>query len=164
MIRIMREIGIDMGHRVSLHGSKCRNVHGHRYRIQAEIEGKLAQGGEQDGMVLDFGFLKNDMLTFIDARCDHKLCLWVKDPLASFLFGPLYREAEQGVKFTGWFSEFIDHVGAVILIPSTPTAENLAELWFKWLRPSILEQCRGRGALHSVTVWETPNCKATFTG
>ena len=54
---ISREISIDAGHRVTEHTSKCRNLHGHRYTIQAWCSGPLFSEGEQGGMVLDFGFI-----------------------------------------------------------------------------------------------------------
>ena len=38
---LTRRIGIDMGHRVPDHGSKCRNPHGHRYEILATCEGPV---------------------------------------------------------------------------------------------------------------------------
>ena len=59
---ITREIGIDMAHRVTHHGSKCKNIHGHRYTIHAMVKGPLFESGEQQGMVLDFGFLKEEMM------------------------------------------------------------------------------------------------------
>ena len=55
---IRRRIEIDAGHRVPHHASKCCNLHGHRYVIEALCNGPLAEAGEQTGMVLDFGFLK----------------------------------------------------------------------------------------------------------
>src|SRR5262245_26860983 len=78
---ITREIGIDAGHRVTWHGSKCRNLHGHRYTVQALGSGPLGGEGEQLGMVLDFGFLKEEMLAEIDAPCDHGMILWIDDPI-----------------------------------------------------------------------------------
>ncbi|RZM10640.1 MAG: 6-carboxytetrahydropterin synthase, partial [Sphingomonas sp.] len=59
------------------HGSKCHNLHGHRYRIEAWCRGPLFAAGEQTGMVLDFGFLKDEMMRTIDARFDHAFMLCV---------------------------------------------------------------------------------------
>ena len=41
--RIRRYIETDTGHRVPNHKSKCRHMHGHRYRFEAEIEGDVVQ-------------------------------------------------------------------------------------------------------------------------
>ena len=78
---ITREIGIDMAHRVTHHGSKCKNIHGHRYTIHAMVKGPLFESGEQQGMVLDFGFLKEEMMKQIDVPCDHGTTLWIDDPI-----------------------------------------------------------------------------------
>ena len=37
--KIRRWIETDTGHRVPNHKSKCRNIHGHRYRWEVELEG-----------------------------------------------------------------------------------------------------------------------------
>ena len=39
--RIRRYVETDTGHRVPNHKSKCRHMHGHRYRFEAEIEGDV---------------------------------------------------------------------------------------------------------------------------
>ncbi|GIR00164.1 MAG: hypothetical protein CM15mP8_3610 [Methanobacteriota archaeon] len=41
--RIRRYVETDTGHRVPNHKSKCRHMHGHRYRFEAEIEGDVVQ-------------------------------------------------------------------------------------------------------------------------
>ncbi len=53
---VTRRISIDAAHRVSTHGSKCRNLHGHRYMIEATCvarAGLLHEDGEQTDMVAD---------------------------------------------------------------------------------------------------------------
>ena len=144
IFNITREIGIDAGHRVPLHGSKCRSLHGHRYTIQATCEGELAQGGEQDGMVLDFGFLKEEMMAEIDAPCDHALVLWCDDPLVAILTG------KEGCQ-------------KLYILDSTPTAENLARHWFARLAPRVVDRSGGLATLVNIRVYETPNCWADFS-
>jgi hypothetical protein len=82
---IDRKIGIDAAHRVHLHGSKCGQLHGHRYSVHAVCSGSLAEGGEEDSMVMDFGFLKDEMISVIDNCCDHGPILSEKDPLLKML-------------------------------------------------------------------------------
>ncbi len=38
---IRRYVETDTGHRVPNHKSKCKHLHGHRYRFEAEIEGDV---------------------------------------------------------------------------------------------------------------------------
>lgn len=159
---ITREIGIDMGHRVTYHASKCKNLHGHRYTIQAVCEGPLAEGGEQDGMVVDFGFLKSLMMDEIDAPCDHGMCLWVHDPLTSVFLGPLYGTVAKEVRLNGVaFTEA--NIGKLVVLDVVPTAENLARVWFGWLKDGVTQLSQGRARLLSVKVWETPNCMAEYS-
>ena len=46
---IRRYVETDTGHRVPNHKSKCRHLHGHRYRFEAEIEGDVAPFQGLDG-------------------------------------------------------------------------------------------------------------------
>ena len=86
---VTRQIFIDAGHRVLTHGSKCRNLHGHRYMIEAVCEaGRLQEAGEQSDMVLDFGFLKDEMMAVIDAPCDHGFLAHVNDDQLLSMFRP----------------------------------------------------------------------------
>lgn len=162
---ITREIGIDMGHRVTFHGSKCRNLHGHRYTIQATCEGPLFQEGEQQGMVLDFGFLKEEMMNEIDAPCDHGMCLWREDTFVEkFLASFSQRQLDdmvRNVQRRGHYAGVSDF-GKIYIVPFVPTAENLAKHWFDRLAPRVEERSGGRASLLSVKVDETPNCSATY--
>lgn len=88
VITCTREIGIDAAHRVPSHGSKCRNLHGHRYTVQVTVRCEaLAVAGAQEGMAIDFGFLKGLMMQHIDTPCDHGMILSVDDPMLT-LFTP----------------------------------------------------------------------------
>lgn len=158
---ISREIGIDMGHRVSAHGSKCRNLHGHRYTIHATCRGPLAEDGEQDGMVLDFGFLKELMMGHIDDPCDHGTTLWVRDEELLKALGPRATMVTALVAKGGWcLTDW--NWGKLYVVPFTPTAENLARHWFERLAVPVVSRSEGRALLHSVKVWETPNCSAEY--
>lgn len=161
---IIREIGIDAGHRVTHHGSKCRNLHGHRYTVQAVCEGPLFTQGEQQGMVLDFGFLKEEMMNIIDADCDHGMVLWIDDPWAKELCGfgdHMFMEVRDHVLASG-FTKHVSERGKFYLLPFVPTAENLAAHWYERLTPRVKDRTNGQATLKRVIVWETPNCSATY--
>ena len=81
--QITRRIEIDAGHRIPLHGSKCKNIHGHRYVILATVKGELASDGAEAGMVMDFGFIKAAMVYVIERVYDHALILWRGDEVLS---------------------------------------------------------------------------------
>lgn len=168
---VTRQIAIDAGHRIMTHGSKCRHLHGHRYTVEATCEARdrLHESGEQTDMVLDFGFLKEEMLALIDAPCDHGLILSAADAEVLGMFAPETGAAE-------WFGAIRDRVAGegyaeiaaarlgqkLYVVPFQPTAECLARHWFKRLRPAVARRSGNVAALVEVTVWETPNCRASF--
>jgi 6-pyruvoyltetrahydropterin/6-carboxytetrahydropterin synthase len=166
---IVREIGIDAGHRVPLHGSKCKNPHGHRYLIEAHCTGPLQAESEQEGMVIDFGFVKEEMMEVIDEFCDHGQILQVTDPYVK-RFAPKIdlREAKQQVKTAGYYSykgclaDAEELPVKLYLVPFAPTAENLARHWFQRLAPRVEERSNGLGRLARIVVHETPNCRAYY--
>lgn len=158
MYTIMRHIEIDAAHRVPEHGSGCRNLHGHRYKIEAHCQGTLAETGEQSGMVLDFKFLKEEMVSIIHDNCDHGMILRWDDPLVTKL------RMDPGVPM---HAEQFEYSGGndgikLYLIGDTPTAENLARHWALRLSPRIERRSNGLAILKKVLVWETPNCYATY--
>lgn len=187
---ITREIGIDMGHRVTLHQSRCRNLHGHRYKIEATCLGTLFEAGAQQGMVLDFSFLKDLMMQEIDEPCDHGMCFWVEDPWLPLFLDPydikythpditpdnVREEAmghvTRGIQADGYyFIHTAQHSGRIkddnlatklYVIPVVPTAENLAKHWFERLQPRVEEATKGQATLLNIKVWETPNCASTY--
>lgn len=154
---ITREIAIDAGHRVTNHGSKCKNLHGHRYVIQATCIGPLEEDGMSEGMVLDFGFLKEEMLAVIDAVCDHALILWQDDELLKILNNDneFYRTSSEAIQSSGIG-------GKLYIVPFVPTAENLARHWFELLFPKVRHRTHGKASLTRIRVYETPNCWADY--
>ena len=162
---IQREIGIDMGHRVTYHGSKCKNIHGHRYTIRAMCEGPLFESGEQQGMVLDFGFLKEEMMEVIDKDFDHGMCLWIDDPIfRAAVTDKVFNATVEFVRDQGYYliEEGSAFFGKLYIIPFVPTAENLVRHWFRRLKPRIEQRSNGKATLKMIKAWETPNCSATY--
>lgn len=141
---ITKEIEIDLGHRVPNHKSKCRNLHGHRYKVEVGVDDKVIQtsGASDEGMVIDFGDLKEIMMEEIDAKHDHGFMIW------------------EGDDFVEHFKNWRDVVGQkIIIVPFIPTAENISKYWYELIEPRLLE--RGIAIKH-VKIWETPTSTATY--
>lgn len=168
---VTRRIGIDAGHRIRLHGSKCRHIHGHRYEVEATCQATgLHREGEQSGMVLDFGFLKEEMMRVIDAPCDHGFIAELADRDVLAMFCP------DGLPLEDWIAELSAAVARdgfaattatrletrLYVVPFPPTAEALARHWFTRLAPAVRERSDGVGELLRLRVWETPNCWAEW--
>ncbi len=169
--RITRFIDIDAGHRIMTHGSKCRHIHGHRYRIEAECEAPDVQTeGEQTDMVMDFGFLKDEMLAQIDLLCDHGFLASIQDRELLAMFAPT------GLDVPAWIAmleEEITRKGYAVpdpvrlgsklyVVPFQPTAECLAKHWFERLQAPVQQRSGSKARLTKVRVWETPNCVGEY--
>ena len=170
---VTRQIGIDAGHRVMTHGSKCRHLHGHRYTIEATCTARnaeLHQSGEQTDMVIDFSFLKDEMMRHIDEPCDHGLIVSASDSELLEMLCPWHGA------FDGWVARIREEVAReqfcattdtrlsnkLYIIAHQPTAECLAAHWFWRLAEPVRARSDGVALLSRVRVWETPNCYADY--
>lgn len=133
---VERFIDIDAGHRVARHESKCRHLHGHRYRLTVTVEGPVkTDDSPEHGMVIDFSRVKT-ALTAVHDAWDHRFIIGDDDPLAETLYG----------------------LPGVVIVPYQPTAENLASAAMQTLQTML-------APLHvvRVTVQETTSCTAAVT-
>ena len=168
---VTRQIGIDAGHRIMTHGSKCRHLHGHRYAIEAVCRAQaLHAQGEQTDMALDFGFLKEEMLRQVDEPCDHGFIACIDDRALLAMFAPPGRDGE------AWQSALRAEIARdghatttdtalatkLYLVPFQPTAECLARHWYGRLAEPVARRSDGCARLVLVRVWETPNCMAEY--
>lgn len=142
---ISKEIELDMGHTVTLHESKCRHLHGHRFLVRATADGEIQVAGSSTGMVIDFSKLKSVMMDVIDKPYDHAFVVWAEDPRASLL--------EQAHEM--WHNDF----NKFHVLPFVPTAENLAKHWFHLLELELLHHGI---RLEKLEVYETPTSCATY--
>lgn len=149
MITISKEIEFDAGHRVPNHRSKCRNPHGHRYRVVATITGTIVDesGASDEGMLLDFGDLKSVLVSFIHDPLDHAFIVYEGDRVM--------REVFESAETESW-----NHV----IFPYIPTAENIARWCWEQIELPLRESFRGNFWLDNVEVWETPTSTATYYG
>ena len=67
---IRRYVETDTGHRVPNHKSKCKHLHGHRYRFEAEIAGDVVQekGVSDEGMLMDFSDVSQILTVYIQSK------------------------------------------------------------------------------------------------
>ncbi|MBN2581229.1 MAG: 6-carboxytetrahydropterin synthase [Pirellulales bacterium] len=131
MFRVSRQIDFCYGHRLLDYPGKCRHLHGHNGRaILSFAAGTL----DDQGMVLDFGVIKQVVGGWIDEHLDHRMILRRDDPAV-----PLLQELGEPLH----------------LIDVNPTAENIARL--------IADYAVAQGfPIVEVRLWETPHCFATF--
>ena len=135
-VEATREHEICCGHRVVGHNGKCRNLHGHNYKIKFICEGEI----NSLGMVIDFSDIKAKLCNWLEENWDHKFLIWRDDP---WLF-KLKKLNSEGI----------------CVLDYNPTAENLAKHLVKVIGPKQLE---GTGIiLKECTIYETSKCSATY--
>ncbi len=138
MYRIQAEQCFDSAHFLAGYSGKCANLHGHRWRVVAQIgKDELILEGACRGMVADFGDLKSDLRELTD-ELDH-----------AFIYerGTLGETAIRALKE----EEF-----RLIEVPFRTTAENFAKYFYDQLEQKGYAVCR-------VEVYETPDNCAVYT-
>ena len=172
MNTITKQIEFDAAHRVPLHESKCKNLHGHRYTIIVELAGELVKEGSQTGMLLDYGFIKELLMENVDATCDHGIILSFKDNkfinmayddkiYKDGIFMDWYEDIQTELFSNNFWSGYTTF-GKTYIVEEYPTAEYLAMHFFKVLSPKFLLKTNGYAWLSSVTIKETPSSSATY--
>lgn len=152
---VIKEIEFDAGHRVPLHESKCKNPHGHRYKVKAAVSGPLKAVGSETGMVVDFGRIKQLLTTRVHDKYDHGFIVQESDTaLRTFLTGN-YSDGcgiDPDLNHSEW---------NVTVVNDAPTAENLAE-WIYMDLWTLVEQMGPGVVLEYIDVYETPTSVARF--
>ena len=144
--RIRRWVETDTGHRVPNHKSKCRHMHGHRYRWEAELEGDVVtqEGTSEEGMLMDFSDVSAILNEYIHDVVDHAFIVYERD-----------KEALVALSHMG-----DEH--RTLIVPFIPTAENLAKWAFEKVEPHISSTYGNSLKLHAFHVRETPKSWASW--
>jgi 6-pyruvoyltetrahydropterin/6-carboxytetrahydropterin synthase len=76
-IRVSKEFAFETAHALDMHDSKCRNIHGHSYKLTITVLGHVNKDNSQPdvGMVIDFTDLKDIVNSEVVDKLDHALVL-----------------------------------------------------------------------------------------
>ena len=109
VIRLTKEFSFEAAHALEGYDGRCREIHGHSYRLYITIKGEPINDPDSPkyGMVMDFGALKRIVNEQIIDRLDHSFMMR-RTP-----------EAEQIA------AEICSRFQRVILTDYQPTTENL---------------------------------------
>ena len=127
---------ISCGHRVVNHESKCRNLHGHNYRVHFTCE---APALDSLGRVIDFSVIKSTLCMWLEDNWDHKMLIFCNDPMVIAL-------------------QDLDPTG-IVVVPFNPTAENLALHLIEVVGPDLLSPFEV--VLVKVRIEETRKCSVS---
>ncbi|HZV12405.1 MAG TPA: 6-pyruvoyl tetrahydropterin synthase family protein [Candidatus Kapabacteria bacterium] len=122
-MRIACDFHWEMGHRLPEHFGACKNVHGHSYRMNVEVEGEV----RPSGMVMDFFDLKKSVQPLVD-KLDHSFLCDESD----MLMKKFLQEAKLNI----------------VLVPFPTTAENIT----KYFIEAIGEQLKAYRYISRITV------------
>ena len=137
MYYLKSEAAFDSAHFLYGYDGKCKNLHGHRWRVVAEIKSETLSNEKQTrGMVIDFSDLKAALKSICD-ELDH--CFIYEE-------GSLKSKTKEALKEEDF---------KLISVPFRPTAEKFAKHFFDLLANKGFN-------VNRVEVFETPNNSATY--
>lgn len=137
MYSVSTEGNFDAAHFLKDYQGKCKNIHGHRWRVVVQVSAtSLLEDKQNQGMVADFKDVKEALNQLLNTF-DHTL-IYEKDSLKPALKKLLQKE------------DF-----ALREVPFRPTAENFSRFFYEELKKSM--------NVTQVSVYETPNNCATYT-
>ncbi|MBR2115800.1 MAG: 6-carboxytetrahydropterin synthase [Alistipes sp.] len=142
MIRLTKEFSFESAHALWGYDGKCREIHGHSYRLFVTIKGEPISDEQNPklGMVMDFGELKSIVAREITDRLDHSFVM---------------RRTEQAeVLAEAMGSQFTN----VVLVDYQPTCENMLIDFAARLKAALPKGI----TLHSLRLHETATSYAEW--
>lgn len=137
MYTIKTEQSFDAAHFLAGYDGKCKNLHGHRWRIVVEVKAEqLCQDRQLRGMVADFSQIKDDLKEIAD-YFDHTM-IYEKGSLRETTIAAL---EEEGFLLRS--------------VAFRPTAERFSKYIYEALREKGYQ-------MKCVEVYETPNNCASY--
>jgi 6-pyruvoyltetrahydropterin/6-carboxytetrahydropterin synthase len=142
LIRITKQFNFETGHALYGYDGKCKNVHGHSYKLSVTVIGTPITDREnvKFGMVIDFTDLKKIVKEEIVDQFDH---------------ATVFNETTPHVSLA---KELSDRGHHVILVDYQPTSENMVIDFAKKIKNRLPETIQ----LHSLKLQETDSSFAEW--
>ena len=130
-IRISKDFLVfSAAHFITYSGDVCERLHGHNYRVAAEVHGPL----DENHYVIDFIAVRDTLKSLVD-ELDHRVLLPSEHPLIQVTAGE--HEVEARFRERRW----VFPRGDCVLLP---LANTTAELVARYLVQRLVEQLRAR--------------------
>ena len=135
MIHLTKEFSFESAHALWGYDGKCREIHGHSYRLFVTVKGEPIADEQSPklGMVMDFGELKAIVAREITDRLDHSFVMRRTEQAEALA-------AAMGSQFTN-----------VVLVDYQPTCENMLIDFAARLKAALPDGV----TLHSLRLHET---------
>ncbi len=142
MIRLTKEFTFESAHALWGYDGKCREIHGHSYRLFVTVKGEQSTDYNDPklGMVMDFGVLKSIVNEQIISRLDH-----------SFVMRNTAEALSLAESMKGQFTN-------VVVVDYQPTCENMLLDFATRLKAALPEGI----TLHSLRLHETATSYAEW--
>ena len=77
IVRLTKTFTFEMAHALFNYDGKCKNIHGHSYKLEVTVKGKPADksADPKDGLLIDFGDLKKIVNANVVDIFDHALVM-----------------------------------------------------------------------------------------
>ena len=140
-IRITKEFRFEMAHALLNYDGMCSNIHGHSYQLSVTLIGEPIKNAAdpKNGMVIDFGDLKNIVKSEVIDQFDHAMVLSEATPDKEKITSlPLFER--------------------VIFLPYQPTCENMLPDFAVRISKHLPKEIK----LHSLRLRETNNSYAEW--
>ena len=126
----------------------CSRIHGHSYKFTVTLGGELQEVGSNSQMIMDFSELKRIVQDRIISQLDHMFLSANRLELPVHLFET--------------FRIWGDFARSVVVLP---IARTTAEELVRWIFTTLSKDLSNTPTyLVSVTLWETEDSSATYTG
>lgn len=142
---VAKSFYLAIAHRLQHHRGKCKNIHGHNYKVEICFQRKAEHTSNEDGMVIDFGDVKERIVSHFMESFDHCLFLEYDDPLVD-VFDHLDFNQNRPMK---------RHI-----MTTAPTAENMAHMFLVMANNVLEKHGHNNVTATLVTVWETDTSRA----
>lgn len=141
VIRLRRDFTFEAAHLLPWHKGDCRHLHGHSYRIEVEIGGRVStqHGQPNSNMVVDLQLLKRWVQKAVIDEYDHALLL---------------SKAHSSEQLT-WAKSFS---GRILHFEGQPSCEQLVVDMTQRLRKILPSHL----VLMEVRLWETASSSASW--
>ncbi|MEM6377959.1 MAG: 6-carboxytetrahydropterin synthase [Bacteroidota bacterium] len=141
-IRITKRFTFEAGHALFGYDGKCKNVHGHSYKLSVTVIGSPIEDAAHPkfGMVIDFGDLKKIVNKEIVDPFDHATVFNMKSPYSELAF----ELEKRGLK--------------VIMVDYQPTSEMMVVDFAEKIQNQLPEHLE----LFSLKLEETETCFAEW--
>ncbi len=141
-IRITKHFDFEAAHALFGYDGKCKNIHGHSYQLYVTIIGTPIKDKNhpKNGMVLDFGDLKQIVKSEIIDIFDHAIVL------------------NKQTEHLHLAEKIADYSHRTVLVDYQPTSELMIQDFAKKIQKKLPKNV----ALHSIKLYETNNSYAEW--